>query len=253
MKVILFQQDARDCLNKKEVWGFCKKEAFLPLCSVYLRIMMSCWDFRMSYVLLSDICDTPRVTFIDLDFTSISSTPSRLHQRLLNIFVSDPPPLLFWWHMTWFMNRNRDNITMNLLVLVGNVARLSDRRVRVCLAWWWPPRPRLWSALISTSENHNFPPNCASCLLPSHTSGAWRGRGGGGVFQLSRSSCLVSRVSCYHSSFTILTLTIDVQLEKLGGPKKISDPCLTKTIVTLLQYVQFFWFFVCDFLITSSL
>ena len=25
-----------------------------------------------------------------------------------------------------------------------------------------------------------------------------------------------------------------------GGQKKISDPCLTKTIVTLLQYVQFF-------------
>ena len=25
-----------------------------------------------------------------------------------------------------------------------------------------------------------------------------------------------------------------------GDPKKISDPCLTKTIVTLLQYVQFF-------------
>ena len=108
MKVILFQQDARDCLNKKEVWGFCKlfytpKEAFLPLCSVYLHIMMSCWDFRMSYVLLSDICDTPRVTFIDLDFTSISSTPSRLHQRLLNIFVSDPHPFYFddTWRDSW--------------------------------------------------------------------------------------------------------------------------------------------------------
>ena len=25
-----------------------------------------------------------------------------------------------------------------------------------------------------------------------------------------------------------------------GGQKKFSDPCLTKTIVTLLQYVQFF-------------
>ena len=75
-------------------------------------------------------------------------------------------------------------------------SRLSDGRVRLCLAWWWPPRPRLQSALISTSENHNFPPNCASCLLPSDTSGAGRGRGG--IFQLSRSSCLGSHVSRYH-------------------------------------------------------
>ena len=135
-------------------------------------------------------------------------------ETIKHICLWSPTPSILMTHDVIHEQQSwqRDiNITMNLLVLVGNVSRLSDGRVRPCLAWWWPPCPRLWSALISTSENHNFPPNCASCLLPSHTSGAWRGRGGGGVFQLSRSSCLVSRVSCYHSSFTILTLTIDVQ------------------------------------------
>ena len=124
-------------------------------------------------------------TWSDLLTTAIVTT---WHHHQHHKFMSSSQALLF---------------TMNLLVLVGNVSRLSDGRVRPCLAWWWPPRPRLWSALISTSENHNFPPNCASCLLPSDTSGAGRGRGG--VFQLSRSSCLGSHVSRYHLCLTNLT------------------------------------------------
>ena len=54
MKVILFQQDARDCLNKKEVWGFCKlfdtpKEALPPLSKYMLCLHLTSHDVMLRF------------------------------------------------------------------------------------------------------------------------------------------------------------------------------------------------------------
>ena len=151
--------------------------------------MMSCgdcWMKWMSYVLLSDICDTPRVTFIDLDFTSISSTPSRLHQRLSNIFVSDPPPLLFWRHMKWFINRNRDNVTSTSQMHVKRTEQKEQARVSwKCSPAEWregqgvsvlaPGSDQLWYQLQRITIFRLIVP-----LVSCHLTQVGRGEGGAG-------------------------------------------------------------------------